>query len=74
MVTNVKFEEVREFLCFIYGTHSFPTVSDPRRLYILQLNVKQGLWHLDDYACKKNKEKDFVSNEGVHTQKTVKEY
>lgn len=38
------------------------------------MSVKQSLWHLEDYATKKNKEKDFVSNESVYTQKNIKEY
>lgn len=38
------------------------------------MSVKQSLWHLEDYASKKNKEKDFVSNESVYTKKNIKEY
>ena len=59
-------------LCFIYGNHSFEILSDAGRLNILQC-LWSSLWHLEDYASKKNKEKDFVSNEGVYTQKNIKE-
>lgn len=43
-------------------------------IFFNSMSVKQSLWHLEDYASKKNKEKDFVSNESVYTQKNIKEY
>lgn len=47
---------------------SFPVGSDPGRLFPDSMSLKEGFWHLDDYAYKKNKGTGFIPNKDIYTR------